>query len=238
MWDEQYKEVGSFMVFQRMMQGFPRRIGLRGCLLALGLLLGACSRSEPRIPYGIMHLVYYEGPSGPEERFSFFVIVEDDDGMENLDILYLYHDREGLRWTLSPEDWISFAEEDRTWIGSRAIAMIDEDSLPRGQYRAVLINKGGERTERSFSFDPPPAPRHPFPVLTIREGDYRIASRYPAHFLLCYDGDGGLISTLGLKALEGPLSSLDIPGHTKAVALWAQDGEYDTSALTDVIPLP
>jgi hypothetical protein len=185
-----------------------------------------------------MHVVYYEGPARPEERFSFFVIVEDDDGIENLDQLYLYHDREGLRWSLSSEDWITFEEEDKTWIGSRAIAMIDEEPLPRGQYRGVLINKGGEKTERTFSFDAPAEPRYPFPRLNLYEGNYRIESRYPAHFLLCYDGEGSLITTLEAKALEGSLASLDIPSHVKAVALWARDGEYDTAALTDIIPLP
>ncbi|MDR2397677.1 MAG: hypothetical protein LBD74_02830, partial [Spirochaetaceae bacterium] len=153
-------------------------------------VLGSCSRSEPRIPYGVMQLVYYQGPVRPEERFSFFVIVEDDDGIENLDELYLYHDREGLRWSLSAEDWISYEEGEQTWIGSRAIAMAGDDALPRGQYRAVLINKGGERTERTFSFDAPAEPRHPFPHIAMQAEEYAIESQYPEHFLLCYDETG------------------------------------------------
>ena len=212
------------------------RSALSWCVLAL-VVLGSCSRTEPRIPYGIMQLVYYQGPVRPEERFSFFVIVEDDDGIENLDELYLYHDREGLRWSLSSEDWITFEEGDTTWIGSRAIAMAGEDTLPRGQYRAVLINKGGERTERTFSFDAPAEPRYPFPRLNLQEGNYTIESRYPEHFLLCYDEAGSLITTLAVKTLQGSLDSLDLPVPVKALALWAWDAEYETAALTDVLPL-
>jgi hypothetical protein len=184
-----------------------------------------------------MQLVYYQGPVRPEERFSFFVIAEDDDGIENLEELYLYHDREGLRWSLSAADWITFEEGDKTWIGSRAIAMAGEPSLPRGQYRAVLINKGGAQTERLFSFDAPAEPRYPFPRLQVDEGNYTIASRYPEHFLICYDGEGSLITTLAVKTLQGSLASMDLPAEAKGVALWAWDEAYDTAALTDVIPL-
>lgn len=205
-------------------------------ILAL-LVLGSCSRTEPRIPYGIMQLVYYQGPVRPEERFSFFVIVEDDDGIENLDELSLYHDREGLHWDLSAEDWITFEEGDTTWIGSRAIAMPGEDPLPRGQYRAVLVNKGGERAERAFTFDAPEDPRYPFPHLNLLEGNYTVESRYPEHFLLCYDGEGSFITTVRLTTLQGALASVEFPANVRGVALWALDAEYDTAALTDVIPL-
>ncbi|MDR3170015.1 MAG: hypothetical protein LBU17_00135 [Treponema sp.] len=201
------------------------------------LVLFSCSESEPRIPYGIIRLVYYQGSAQPEERFSFFIIAEDDDGIENLDELYLYHDREGLRWLLSAEDWVSFEEEGTTWIGSRSIAMIENERLPRGQYRAVLVNKGGERTERTFSFDAPENPRYAFPTFTISEGHYTIGSKYPAHFLICYDGEGNFLKTIAVTTLEGTFSKLGLPSGAKTVALWAEDDEYYTAAFTNGIPI-
>ncbi|MDR2136512.1 MAG: hypothetical protein LBO76_07845, partial [Treponema sp.] len=45
----------------------------------------SCSRAEPSIDFGFLDLVFYQGENGPEERFSFFVIPRDDDGVENLD---------------------------------------------------------------------------------------------------------------------------------------------------------
>ncbi|MDR1956533.1 MAG: hypothetical protein LBQ30_06740 [Treponema sp.] len=223
-------------MFFRFFMSESYRKALIWCLVAL-TVLGACSRTEPRIPYGFMQLVYYQGPVRPEERFSFFVIPEDDDGIENLEELYLYHDLEGLRWRLSAEDWITFEEADKTWIGSRAIAMVGVDPLPRGQYRAVLVNKGGERTERTFSFDAPVDPRYPFPRIELQEENYTIESRYPEHFLLCYDGDGSFISTVPVKTLQDTLASLGLPSNARAIALWARDTEYQTAALTDVISL-
>ena len=209
-------------------------------LICLGGILGflpSCSRTEPRIPYGIIKLVYYQGQSRPEERFSFFVIAEDDDGIENLDALYLYHDREGLRWKLSADDWVAVEEEGKTWVGSRGIGMPGSETLPRGQYLAVLVNKGGDQTERTFGFDIPESARYPFPIFSIYEGRYNIESRYPQHFLIGYDESGNYVQTFPVEIPQGEVSGLGLPSSVKALALWAEDAEYYTSALTDISPI-
>ncbi|MDR1249752.1 MAG: hypothetical protein LBK63_10655 [Treponema sp.] len=196
----------------------------------------SCSRAEPNIAFGTLRLVYFQGAQGPEERFSFFIIPEDEDGDEDLADLYLYHDREGLCWHLTSEDWMTLRTEGQTWIGSRNIAMLDNAALPRGQFRAVLVDKGGEQSERLFSFDAPGEARHPFPFLYIDEGRYRIESEYPEHYFICYDASGALLRNVPVTNLEGALAALDLPGGTRGVALWAEESEYFTSALTDVVP--
>jgi hypothetical protein len=201
------------------------------------ILFFSCSRSEPVIEFGFLELVYYQGENGPEERFSFFVIPQDDDGIENLEELRLFHDYEGLSWTLSNDDWIRYDEDDRIWIGSRSIAMAGGGTLPRGLYRAVLANKGGEKSERNFAFDAPAEGRFPFPSLEIREGRYRVESRYPENKFICYDSQGESLQIIPLTVLSGSLSSLDIPSGARSVALWAEDREYSTSALSSMVSL-
>jgi hypothetical protein len=195
----------------------------------------SCSRSEPVIEFGFIQLVYYQGETGPEERFNFFVIPQDDDGMENLAELRFYHDREGLGWILTSDDWIRFDEENRSWIGSRSIAMAPGETLPRGQYRAVLVNKGGEKSERTFTFDAPADGRFPFPTLQVNNGWYQVESRYPENKFICYDAQGANVQTVPLPELSGPLSSLNLPSSVRSVALWADDDEYSTSALTSMV---
>jgi hypothetical protein len=197
----------------------------------------SCSRAEPVIEFGFLELVYYQGENGPEERFSFFVIPRDDDGIENLEELRLFHDYEGLVWTLTSDDWIRYDEENRSWIGSRSIAMAGNGALPRGLYRAVLANKGGEKAERSFAFDAPLGSRFPFPSLEIKDDRYRVESRYPENKFICYDSQGASLRVISLTELSGPLSSLNIPSAARSVALWAEDREYSTSALSSMIPL-
>jgi hypothetical protein len=202
--------------------------------LTLGLVILvflSCSRTAPSIDFGFLQLVYYQGEAGPEERFHFFIIPQDDDGVENLDELRLYHDYEGLAWTLTSRDWIRHDEENRTWIGSRGIAMSGE-ALPRGQYRAELVNKGGEKTERTFTFDAPAASRFPFPDLRVSEGQYTVESRYPENKFICYDSQGTSVRVIPLQELRGSISSLNLPSTVRSIALWADDSEYSTSALT------
>jgi hypothetical protein len=135
-------------------------------LLVLFILLFACSQSEPEISYGSLELVYYENGGNPVERFSFFVLSRDNDGIEDLDELWLYHDWDGLSWRLTSGDWISQIVDGNTGIGTRAISMVDNSPLPRGQFRAVLVDKGGSRSERFISFDAPLRERE-FPHLDV-----------------------------------------------------------------------
>jgi hypothetical protein len=219
---------------------FCRRAGvLPAALLFLPLFFSffSCSHSEPSIEFGFLELVYYQEEQGPVERFSFFVIPRDDDGVENLEELRLYHDREGLCWTLTGEDWIRLDEESRTWIGSRSIAMSTGEALPRGQFRAVLVNKGGEKSERNFTFDAPEGSRFPFPALELGEAQYRVESRYPENKIISYDSQGRILQTIQLEESSGSVASLGLSSQARAVALWAEDREYSTSALTQLVSL-
>jgi hypothetical protein len=206
-------------------------------LLAWGIVMVSCSRTEPKIAYGSLRMVYYGEAGRRGERFSFFILPENEDGIEDLADLYLYHDREGLEWHLSPEDWITFELEGKTWVGSHSIAMVEDDSLPRGQFRAVLVDKGGEKSERTFTYDAPEDSQYPFPFFSVENGRYRVESGYPEHYLICYDQEGNYLSTQPLTILDGTVEELSLPDHVRTVALWAEDDEYGTAALTGIVPL-
>jgi len=197
----------------------------------------SCSRTEPKINFGFIELVYYQDKDKPLERFSFFIIPEDDDGFENLQELYLFHDREQLRWHIKRDDWVTYTQDGKTWIGSRSIAIGEDEKLPRGQFRAVLVTKGGEKSERNFSFDAPAEPRFPFPTLQISQGNYSVDSAYPENHLVCYDEQGNHVYSVNLTNLNGALSDLKIPSQARTAALWAEDAQYLTSAITYVAAL-
>ncbi|GAB1484458.1 hypothetical protein MASR2M78_32760 [Treponema sp.] len=143
------------------------------------LCFSSCSQSAPRIQATSLRLVYHEGPEGVYERFSFFVIAEDDDGPLDLEELYLINDTEQLLWTIKSSDWLKVQKNGQNWIGSHSIAMADEGLLPRGLYRALIVDKGGERSDRSLAFDGPSTPSRPFPSLKLEGGRYSAVSSYP-----------------------------------------------------------
>ena len=195
----------------------------------------SCSTSKPEITYGFIQLVFYQGEKGPVEQYSFFVIPEDEDGFENLDELYLYHDKDQLRWHIKSDDWISYAQDGRTWIGSRSIVVQDGFKLPRGVFRAVLVNKGGERGEREFTFDA--EVRYRFPEFEVNDGSYTIKSEWPSNHLVCYDRAGNYTSTVEVNSFSGSISQLNLPTAVRSAALWAEDPVHFTSAFTNVVPV-
>jgi len=197
----------------------------------------SCSRAEPEILYGFINLVYFMGKEKAEERYSFFILPEDDDGIDNLSELYLYNDREGLRWLITSDDWIRYEEDGKTWIGSRSIAMFGDASLPRGQYRAVLFNKGGESKERRFTYDGPETPPYPFPSLSFSGEFYQIDSQYPVNRIIGYDQQGKIVQVIQVRELRGNLIDIRVTGTVRTIALWAEEPEYHLSILTEAISI-
>jgi hypothetical protein len=214
---------------------FSKPGGFWKLLLCLAAFFASCSQAEPKVVRAVISLVYYQNQIDIQESYSFFVLPEDDDGIKDLDALYLYHDKEQLVWKLSSEDWVQEEVDGKIWIGSRSISMNDAP-LPRGQFRAVLEDKGGSSGERVFAFDGPQRKR-PFPVFTISGGQYYIESDYPVHSILWYDETGASLGSSGLVSLEGNIRDLEFPPESRSAALWAEDPEHYTSALTRVLSI-
>jgi hypothetical protein len=202
------------------------------CTILAAFLFFSCTNSRPEITYGYIQSVLYMTNDGPREYFSFFIIPHDDDGLENLDELFLYNDREQLRWQIKSDEWISHTQDGKNWIGTRSITVRDGD-LPRGVYRAVLTNKGGEKTERNFTFDG--NVRYTFPELEIANGNYTVRSEWPANRLIGYDSSGNYSVTISLSSVSGRVSDLRLPSNVRTVALWAEDANSFCSAFTNVV---
>jgi hypothetical protein len=202
------------------------------CAILAAFLFLSCTNSKPEITYGYIQSVLYMTNDGPREYFSFFIIPHDDDGLENLDELFLYNDREQLRWQIKSDEWISHTQDGKNWIGTRNITVRD-GSLPRGVYRAVLTNKGGEKTERNFTFDS--NVRYTFPELEIANGNYTVRSEWPVNRLIGYDSSGNYSVTISLSSVSGRMSDLRFPSNVRTVALWAEDVNSFCSAFTNVV---
>jgi hypothetical protein len=180
-----------------------------------------------------MYLNYYQSTTGFEPRLALFVLPDDPDGTEDVEELHLYHDLEGLHWVFTSADWVTIESEGQIRIGAYGIAALNEP-LPSGQFRVELIDKGGEHSERRFGFEVPRDSKYPFPTLSVSDGNYRIESRYPEHYFLCYNATGEYQRTVRIEHLEGSVTDLRLASAIRGVALWAFDPELHTSALTDM----
>jgi len=194
----------------------------------------SCTRSAPKIVYGYIQLVIYQSMDGPKEYYSFFIMPEDEDGIDNLDELYLYNDKEQLCWNIKNDEWQRFTQDEKEWIGTRSFT-VREGALPRGLFRAVLVSKSGEKTERSFTYDG--NVRYPFPEIEISNGIYNINSQWTVNRLVCYDNTGTYAATVNITSKTGSVSSLNLPSNARTAALWAEDEANFCSAFTNAVSL-
>ena len=206
------------------------------CALVLGY---SCSQSKPEILAAELRLVYRQETVAVGESFSLFALVQDDDGISDLSDLYLIHDRSQLSWKLSSSDWIRVERSGQQWIGGHGLAMPDaEDPLPRGGFRLIAVDQGGERHEKPLAFDAPTLPSFDFPSLSLGKTSYEIRSAYPKNSFVLYDAQGALLQTLQITNPSGPIAALNLPPAARAVALWAEDPAGSTAALTKTQTLP
>jgi len=218
--------------------GFVSPLFLCICLFFC-LTFASCSRSAPQISFHYMALTHYEEESGVEDRVTFYGIIEDNDGIDDIDTIQLFNDASGLYWTLTAGTWTSLTDHGKTWIGSHDLTVPEGESLPSGQYRAVVIDKSGERSERTFGFDIPTGGRYKKPSfkVDIEKNTYTIESAYPTLRIMCYNAEGAFTQSVLVTEKSGALDSLGLSSSSRSAALWSNDSEHFESAISKIVPL-
>lgn len=197
----------------------------------------SCSQAAPKLLAVSLKLVYRQSGSAIVERLSCFALAEDEDGFADIEELRLVNDRAQLYWTLTSSDWLSVVKTGDTWVGSHSISMPEGMRFPRGQYRVVLVDKGGEKAERTVSFDAPVVSARSFPNLSIAGGSYSVSSSYPKNLLVVYGASGALLRSVELPARSGKIAELGLGPNARSVALWAEDEESSIAAFTEAVTI-
>jgi hypothetical protein len=174
----------------------------------------------------------------PSLRLTFFALPQDADGIADIDEIKLFNDAAGLYWDLTSKNWVSVRSGENTWLGAYNLVMPDNAAPPSGLWRAVIIDKSGEQSESTFGFDFDPL-KHKFPIFTvdIHSGTYSVKTDYPQLHLLCYNSQGVSVADVALKSPHGKISDLRLNPTIAGAALWANDPEFFTSAITEVQPV-
>jgi hypothetical protein len=172
---------------------------LLGLVLALGFGLAlSCSGSPPEL-FGVSWELEVEASSpalAPVERLSFALSAQDRDGTEDLGNLYVAMDNQRLFWKLDPGSWVRSGAEGVVKIGYRALKMADDSSMPRGEYRFILVDKSGERAESRVMIAPPPSKGQALPSIALKDGSIILGKRRKETRLLVYDRSGSLLRTI------------------------------------------
>jgi len=204
----------------------PRRAAalLAATLAALAAL--GCGSKLPAISALEWRLETRPAESGPDyESLSVFVSIKADEGLDNLESLWVVNDDSALAWRLTDRDWIKTVEGGDTWIGGSALASPRFEGLPRGLYRCIAIDIAGERTEKAFQVSGA-FPDRVAPSTSFSGSRLSINSSWPETLALAFDGTGALIASPAAPAksslLESALGS-DIAGRAAEIGAYGYD---------------
>lgn len=205
-------------------QGRRQTSSIALVLWALSLLwtLAACAVNPPGFVSTSHRLIVYavDAAGQREERLSFFASIKDKDGVGDLEYLYLVHDESELYWTLTLDNWVRRDEGDSVWLGSNGLRPGDRGLLPRGRYRAVVVDKAGERDERVFNLSAPVTADYDLPSLRLTGSQVTLGSPYPMNTLFFLDPADNPVKTVSIN-----------PGTSSLDALWG-DSSWRTAAHT------
>ena len=123
-------------------------------ILALGIaiLTVSCSGEAPEIVHVRPQLHHVDDRSLGEryERLQIYVLAEDRNGIEDVELLYIIHDESDSYWRLNSDNWNVVERDGLVWLGSSGLVMEHHRPFPRGEYRLSIIDASGEGSEESF----------------------------------------------------------------------------------------
>jgi len=134
---------------------------------------------------------YDQSRGGIYTELDFFLLLKDEDGLNDISEITISKDDQGWFWQLTPGNWISFSREGEDWIGSNGLTRGGD--LPRGDYRVSIKDRSGQKTEKSFAVgDTGPIPRiHEFPRAQVSSDYIRIETGAASPVVLWFYNDKG-----------------------------------------------
>jgi hypothetical protein len=140
-----------FLIIKNMRQN--KAYSILYFFLCFGLI--SCNKEAPNIEqqFTQVNLVKDVEKNIIYQKFSVFVLATDPDGIENIDRIYLINDEKKLYWEAGQSEYAKPLLNNQTWIGLNSISMNDTSMIPKGEYRIILEDFGGETVESSVTID-------------------------------------------------------------------------------------
>ena len=212
-------------------------------LTALSLLLISCSGAVPEIGQVVWQVNFLRTPSelSEHQELSVFMLIEDEDGIADIESIYLIHDELELFWKLNPGTWNQKVLGGKNWIGSNSIRMSDRSDLPSGNYRLVVIDKAGERDSRDFNISRNMLDvknSEYFPELVIGS-DIVINSKFSDNTLWIYDESMEILKNIQIETgrISMDIINNDTANKARWVSIYSFDAENGIGLIRGPYPL-
>ncbi len=211
-------------------------------LLAVSTFV-ACSSKPPEFVSMTARVIVaaVDAKGSKEERLSFFTLVADGDGVDDIEYLFLVNDASELSWTLDRDNWMRHEEGSSVWIGSNGLKA-PGGIIPRGRYRALLVDKAGERVERTITVSAPETDDYSLPAIELDAENLTLRSPYTINTVLFLDAGGNVVLTAGIFLGKTSLDSLARGQNWRTsadyIAVYGFDPKAETGFMSWKIRLP
>jgi len=183
------------------------------------LFIAGCADNPPEIYQTFWQVNIFNNRENKTTypQLSLFIQVNDPDGLEDLDEIYLINDKKELFWKLDSESWIEVTEEGESWIGSNTLSLPHPSMDFTGEYRLLLLDVGGASAEKIIVINHSPTSftELNFPEAELSGGVIKLTKRKSSteYILWIYGNDDSFRSAFNTS--DG---SLAIDGIVKAHA--------------------
>jgi len=209
-------------------------------VIILVLLLSTCSGSIPEIGQLVWQINFIQKAeeSSSYIELSVFSLVNDEDGVADIDKIYVINDKAELFWVLDNNNWTMKVISGGNWLGSNGLRMNDYSSLPSGSYKVLVIDKAGERDSRNFYISTKMLELESgksFPKIIVN-GTIQLVSKYQDNTLWVYNDSMDIIKKY--KINNGKINKAIINSDTSNKARWISIYSFDSESGTGLIKGP
>lgn len=152
--------------------------------LLCALLLIACEKNPPEINNIIWQLNFSRDLESGRDiaHLSLFINASDEDGLDDIETIFLFNDKEELYWEINSDNWY----KSESWLGVNSIRMPDDSAPPDGEYRIVLQDIGGETDEEYINIKSSGI-RKVYPDVKIKDGKLSITGSQEYYAVQVYN---------------------------------------------------
>ena len=194
------------------------------------ILVVSCAGSPPQLLETFLQItVFHDIELGATyEQLTFFAHVRDEDGIDDVDALFLIHDDSRLLWRLTADNWAQRTRGTENWLGAETLTMADGTTFPRGSYRVIVVDRAGRRDESTVTLaarveiDRATAPR-----LSLSGDELRVVSDHDRTIVRFFSPAGTLLRTTDQRTI--PIADVGGAGGVRAYA-YAELGGYSVAA--------
>ncbi len=130
------------------------------------------------------------------QELDFFVQLRDDDGETDIAEIYLMREDLSWSWRIDETNWVSNSRDGEFWLGANGLTLGNEEPLPSGEYKLLVIDRSGQRDELTVSIRQPNADMEKldFPRISRNKEFLKIDSEVSPLVLWFYDSQAEVVS--------------------------------------------